>query len=320
MECRELTERVIGRLHGEADEPSLRSLSEHLSACAACAVEAERIERSWDALGREPEPRMTESFRQRSLQLLEEEMLRQRIRNFRPRPRALPILRYAAAVLLAGAAGYLLRAPARTSEAPAVAASAPSLAPSLARAPMPDFAEGPRLSNVAYTAPDAEGRIGIAFDTTSRQTVKGRPDDPAISQLLAYLVSRNAETAGEKSRAIELLSTHYGTAQSPASPDIVRALTSTLRADPNPGVRKKAADALAGFRMTPEIRAAFLDALRSDKNPAVRLAAVDVLAAAAKEGPPDEQTIESLRQKAFDPTENGFVRAKAASALKAIDL
>jgi HEAT repeat protein len=82
-------------------------------------------------------------------------------------------------------------------------------------------------------------------------------------------------------------------------------------------VRKKAADALAGFPMTPEIRTVFLDALRSDKNPGVRLVAVDALAAAAKQAP-DANTIQSLREKAADPQENGFVRAKAANALKEI--
>ena len=83
-------------------------------------------------------------------------------------------------------------------------------------------------------------------------------------------------------------------------------------------MRKKAADALASFAMTPEIRGAFLDALNADKNPAVRLVAVEALAAAAKESP-DARTIESLRAKAFDPAENGFVRTKAASALKAME-
>ncbi|HEY6064809.1 MAG TPA: HEAT repeat domain-containing protein, partial [Thermoanaerobaculia bacterium] len=92
-----------------------------------------------------------------------------------------------------------------------------------------------------------------------------------------------------------------------------------LRKDPNPGVRKKAAEALASFRSTPEIRAALLDALANDSNPGVRLVAVDALAAAAKESP-DPRTIQSLREKAFDPAENGFVRARAASALKAIAL
>jgi len=152
---------------------------------------------------------------------------------------------------------------------------------------------------------------------TTRRTVSGRPEEPEVANLLAYLVSHNAETAGEKSRAIQLVSEHYGAGLAAPSPEIVAALTNTLKKDSNPGVRKKAADALASLTVTPEIRAAFLDSLRSDKNPAVRLVAVEALAAAAKQSP-DASTIESLRAKAVDPQENGFVRAKAASALKAI--
>ena len=175
--------------------------------------------------------------------------------------------------------------------------------------------DNPRLNNVSYRAA-ADGNLEVGFDLTNRQTIRGRPDDPAMSKLLAYLLSHNAETAGEKSRAIELVSEHYKKASGvAASPEIVAALTSTLKKDPNPGVRKKAADALAAFTTTPEIRAAFLDALRNDRNPAVRLAAIEALAASAKEAP-DATTIESLREKAQDPAENGFVRAKAASALK----
>jgi hypothetical protein len=316
MECRELTGRVVDRLMGEPDESALVSLADHLAACPCCAAEAERIEARWETLGLDPDAVVTEDFRRRSLALIEEEMLRQRIRTFRPRRRAMAILRYAAVVLLAVAAGYLVRGAVST-PAPTALAASPGLPP----APqMPDLDSSPRLANVSYTPPDAQGRIGIAFDTTSRQIIVGRPEDPAVARVLSYIVSRNAESDGEKARAIELLSTHYGASRAPASPDILKALTSTLRTDSNPGVRKKAADALAGFRMTPEARAAFLEALRSDRNPAVRLAAIEALAAAAREAPPDAQTIESLREKAFDPSENGFVRARAADALKAIDL
>ena len=175
------------------------------------------------------------------------------------------------------------------------------------------------MSNVSYQAADQDGRVGIGFDVTTRHTVVGRPSEPEVAKLLAYMVSKNAETAGEKSRAIELVSEHFGGAgaTAPVSPEILAALSNTLRKDANPGVRKKAADALASFPITPEIRAVFLEALRSDKNPAVRLVAVDALAAAAKQAP-DASTIQSLREKAADPQENGFVRAKAANALKAI--
>jgi HEAT repeat protein len=173
------------------------------------------------------------------------------------------------------------------------------------------------LTNVSYRT-DPDGRVSIEFDATTRRSITGPPDDPRVSSLLAYLLSRN-ETAGEKSRAIELVSQNFGPGASVASPEIVHALATTLKRDRNPGVRKKAAEALASFRSTPEIRAGLLDALENDPNPGVRLVAVDALAAAAKEAP-DPKTIQSLREKAFDPSENGFVRARAASALKAINL
>jgi len=129
-----------------------------------------------------------------------------------------------------------------------------------------------------------------------------------------------ASSCAERRRAaIELVSENYGPGAAVASPEIVFALATTLKRDRNPGVRKKAAEALASFRSTGEIRSALLDALANDPNPGVRLVAVDALAAAAREAP-DPKTIQSLREKAFDPDENGFVRARAASALKAIDL
>jgi hypothetical protein len=309
MECRELTETAVEDLLGRSDEAARRGLALHLEACAACREEMGRIERTWQALGEDPDASLTPEFRDRTLALLEDEMLRGRVRAFRPRTRWTRVLAYAAGLALAAVGGAWAARHSPAHEAgPAAAANAPS-------APIET---GGRLSNVSYTPPDAQGRIGVSFDSESRRTVVGRPDDPAMAKLLAYLVSRSAQTSGEKSQAIEQVSSHYGSRVSPASPDIVRALTATLKKDPNPGVRKKAADALAGFAITPEIRSSFLEALNGDKNPAVRLVAIEALSSAARETP-DARTIESLRQKAFDPAENGFVRTKAASALKAME-
>lgn len=308
MECSELSALAIDELLGQAPEPSRRDLAAHLKTCADCREQMARIEKTWQVLGEDPDVPVTAEFRDRTLALLEDEMLRQRIRTFRPRPRWTRVLAYAAGLALAALGGaWAVRQAAVP--AGAVAASKPAVAP---------VETGGRLSNVSYTPPDSHGRIGVSFDLEARRNFVGRPDDPAMAKLLAYLVSRSAQTAGEKSQAIEQVSSHYGSKVAPTSPDIVRALTSTLRRDPNPGVRKKAADALASFAMNSEIRSAFLDALNADKNPAVRLVAVDALAAAAKESP-DARTIESLRAKAFDPAENGFVRTKAASALKAME-
>jgi hypothetical protein len=328
MDCRDVKTIALDRLAGEADETSRRELAAHLAGCEACRQEMGRLEDLWTVLGTDPDAQVTPEFRQRSLDLIEEEMLRRRVREFRPRPNRIGrVALLVAALLAAVGVGYLVSSAVRSGAGPAsttttepsghVAVVTP-IPSGIARASyVPDLGASPRFSNVSYRPADAEGRVGIEFDVTTRQTVVGKPEQPEVARLLAYLVSRNAETAGEKSRAIALVSEHYGASSAPASPEIVAALSSTLRKDANPGVRKKAADALATFPMTPEIRAVFLSALASDKNPAVRLVAVDALSAAAKQSP-DAATIQSLREKAVDPQENGFVRAKAASALKQI--
>lgn len=328
MECRELTDHAIGRLTGAIEDADRQSLERHLAACAACRREIAALEETWEILAADPDAPVTPEFRDRTLELLEDELLRRRIQTFRGKGRSGPgsvrrPLLQAAAVLVAAAAGFFAAREIAPGTGPGSAGAASpggtTRAASVgAAANFPDLVGNPRLTNVAYRT-GADGTVGIEFDSTTRHSVAGRPDDPRMSRLLAYMLSVSSETAGEKSRAIELVSGNLGPGAAPASPEIVRALAATLKRDGNPGVRKKAAEALASFRTTPEIRSALLDALAGDSNPGVRLIAVDALAAAAKEAP-DPRTIESLREKAFDPSENGFVRARAASALKAIDL
>ena len=312
MECRELNELAVNRLTGQLPPERERALAVHLDACGACRDELASVQRAWDFLGDDTGLAVTPEFRRRGRELLEEEMLRRRVREFRPRPRARRWLAQAAAVLLAAGGGWYAAA-SRKAESPAAPVVSKATAPRLA-----ELGANSRLSNLSYAPSSADGRVGIGFDVTTRHTIEGSPADPEVARVLAYVLSRNGENAGEKSRAIELVAQNSRAGAPPASPDIVAALTGTLRKDPNPGVRKKAADALSGMAMTPEIRAAFLEALRTDKNPAVRLVAIETLAAAAKESP-DSRTIQSLREKAVDPSENGFVRARAASALKTME-
>jgi hypothetical protein len=315
MECRELTDRALNRLLGEADAAEREDFERHLAGCARCTAALAGIEETWEALGADGDASVTPEFRARTLALLHDEVDRRRIREFRPRTRAAQILARAAALFVAAAAGFAVARGGLRAARSAATGSSP--ASGTARS-APDLAENPRLSNVAYRT-DPDGRVGIDFDATTRHSVVGRPDDPEVSRVLAYLLSRNSESAGEKSRAIELVSGHAGAGASAASPEVVHALAATLKRDRNPGVRKKAAEALASFRSTPEVRTALLEALANDPNPGVRLVAVEALAASAREEP-DARTIQSLREKAVDPQENGFVRARAASALKAIDL
>src|SRR5262249_31849747 len=190
---RELTALYVDRLAGEIEEPVARELEEHLAACAACREEARQVERAWSALEDGAAPAITPEFRERTLALLEDEMLRSRIREFRPRPAPAA----AAALLIASAAGFLVaRRGALSSTSPAPqAAAAPANPEALLHG-------NPRLANVSYRA-GADGKLEVGFDVTDRRTISGRPNDPEMAKVLAYLMTRNAETDGEKSRTIE---------------------------------------------------------------------------------------------------------------------
>ncbi len=131
-------------------------------------------------------------------------------------------------------------------------------------------------------------------------------------------MSGAADSEGAKGKALDFVSegTRGG---APVSPEIVTLLRRTLETDKNPGVRKKAAEALAQMPPTPETRDALAAALKNDTNPAVRILAVEGLAKAAAVLK-DASSIESLRQKASDDHENGYVRSQAALALSKIEI
>jgi hypothetical protein len=218
MECRELTEFAVSGLLGEVDEKNRREMDAHLSDCSDCREELAKIEAAWDALGRDPDLQVSSDFRHRSLELLEEEMVRRRVREFRPRRRWVAVAAQAAAILVAAAIGWALRRPASS---PAPAANQPP--------------EG-TLSNVTYRQPDADGKVAVSFDVTRHKTVLGRPEDPAVATLLAYLVSQGTRTAGKIANVSWSLP---GTGQTPAGlPEIVRALPDASPRQ-NPGVRKR---------------------------------------------------------------------------------
>ena len=108
MDCRDVKTIALDRLAGEADEAARRELSAHLAGCEACRREMGRLEDLWTVLGTDQDATVTPEFRQHSLELIEEEFLRRRVREFRPRTRPVRPFLQAAAILAAGAVGYLI--------------------------------------------------------------------------------------------------------------------------------------------------------------------------------------------------------------------
>jgi hypothetical protein len=336
MECREslkTREFVLARLAGEraGDEAALAA---HLAACGSCASMAAEMESVWARLADDDGADLatTPVFAARTSGALAAATRRAtNVRSFRPRGADSPLLRVAA-VFTAAVAGFFVARATGGGARPGGVAFQPTPVPfrggenvtlaanrtlDASRAAL-DLSGKPRLANVAYAPGDAAGRVAVSFDVTTRYTVVGRPEDQAVANLLVSLMSGGPGSEGARGKALDVVSegTRGGAT---VSPEIVTLLRRTLETDRNPGVRKKAAEVLAQMPPTPETRDALARALKNDVNPAVRILAVEGLAKAAAVLK-DASSIESLRQKAADDRENGYVRSQAALALSKIEI
>jgi hypothetical protein len=344
MDCRhalKVRELALDRLAGlpatEEDEAFLES---HLASCAACRAEVDGMSSVWTRLGEDDGADLSPSpaFVARATAAMAAIAVANggraaRVVPFPARQTRENFLR-AAALLLAGGLGFIV---ARGTDRPVSYTAATALPTPSSRAgehgenvalvsnrtvdtsrAALDLSGKPRLANVAYRAGDEPGKIAVSFDVTTRYTVVGRPEDRGVADLLVSLMSGAAETEGAKGKVLDFVSatTREGAA---VSPEIVNLLRRTLETDKNPGVRKKAAEALVQMPPSLEIRDALARALKADTNPSVRILAVEGLAKSATVLK-DQSTIETLRQKAGDDRENGYVRSQAALALKRIEI
>jgi hypothetical protein len=337
MECRDavkIREASVLRLAGERPERDEGWLEAHLAVCSSCEEDVARLERAWAVLGESPAAVPSPSFLRTTGQLLAAETA---LRASPPLPSASPanvvsfrsrgerlasLFLRAAAIILAAGGGFVLarmispaeRASSREAyRIPVVAQRTLDVSEA-----MPDLSNRPRLANVAFRPADPAGRVGVSFDVTTRYTVVGRPDQKGIADLLVYLMSGAAETEGARGQAIDLVSqnTKAGVA---TAPEVVAVLADTLKRDRNPGVRKKAVEALVKLPPSEAMRDALILALRTDENPAVRIVAVEGLARIAT-SVKDATALDALRAKAGDEHENGYVRVQAAQALSRLEL
>jgi len=332
MDCRDVLrtrEAAVLRLAGELPAAERSWLDDHLAGCPVCRDEERRFASTWDRLAEDRVEPPATSFCLRTEALLAEEVRRRaappvaRVVPIRPsaRPVVRPLLQ-AAALVVAASGGFLLArtVPAGGRPVLSAAASFPVVAQRTVDVSeaVPDLSNRPRLANVAFRPADPAGRIGVAFDVTTRYTITGRPDQKGIADLLVYLMSGAADTEGTRGRAIDVVSQTSKGSKGP-SPEIVAALAETVRHDRNPGVRKKAVETLAQLPPTEATRDALILALKNDDNPAVRILAVDGLARTATVMK-DATTLDALRSRAFDERENGYVRVQAAQALSKLEL
>ncbi|HET7712475.1 MAG TPA: HEAT repeat domain-containing protein [Thermoanaerobaculia bacterium] len=305
----------------------------HIEACAVCREEWDAFRNTWTLLGEVPEVPVPARVRAKFLSAIDPQAVEPRVLPFHRRPATRWLAQAAAVVVVAGGSYFAgnRTAPVRLAPTPPQVTSIQEVATPFsiaeshvvkAKALSPEIHGRPDIQNVAFVDPDpTDGQIGVSFDVTSRVTVTGSPTDKSIVRLLSYMLEDQESAAPWRSTAIGWVRQTY-TNPKHADPEIVGALEKVLRNEDHEGVRINAIDTLRTLppqMSTDSTRSALIDALRSDPNPAVRMKAVEALAKLASSGVTlDAATVDTLRQKASQDSENLYVRVKAAEALSNI--
>ncbi|MFP5245542.1 MAG: HEAT repeat domain-containing protein [Thermoanaerobaculia bacterium] len=306
---------------------------QHIETCVVCATEWADYRETWSLLEELPEvevpARVKAQFLQRAGLVSE---AKDNVVPFHRRP-AFKWLAQAAAVVVLVGGGYFVgdRNADRFQTTPATVESMNASPFDRVSAPMaiaetrvldarslsPEIQGRPNIANVQFTDQNlADDEITVAFDITSRWTVKGSPKDPAMVRLQSYMLE-NKDVVTPRSEVVEWVNRTYSDPAN-ANPEIANALAKVLRSDEHEGVRIRAVETLTNLPPASATgsREALIEALKNDPNPAVRLKAVEALANMARNGAVlDTETIDTLRQKASQNDENLYVRVKAAEAL-----
>lgn len=339
-DCESMRESIPLLLTESLDPASRERTHLHIEACASCSDEWSGYKEAWRMMGELPELEVPARVKQRFLQQVNPaavEPARHNVVPFYRRTAARWLSQAAAVVLIAGGAFYAghrgAPAPsapiaAQQQQSPAYISGVQPVKFSLAETRVlpaesvnPDFEGRPNIDNVQFVDADPrDGKIGVSFDMTSHLTVTGSPNDKSMVRLLAYVLESQDKISPTRSRAIDWVKETYSDPQN-ANPEIASALAKVLRSEEHEGVRIKAVDTLKTMpqKMASSTRDALIEALKNDPNPAVRIKAVEALAAMARNGEQlDAQTVDTLRAKASEDTENLYVRVKAAEVLSSI--
>ena len=325
-ECDVIQERMpqllTESLRGEAREQA----HQHIESCGLCGADWEGFRETWETLGAVPVVEVPARVRRELLARVEDLSGGGRkgsVIAFHRRPAIRWLAQAAGLAVVVGGSYFVgiksVPAPAAVAEVkPAVFRLAET---SVVPAQALEINGRPEITNVRFLPGGESGEIGLSFDTRSRVTVKGKPNDPAMVTLLASVVQDPSSPSPSRGDAIQWVRQMYGNSGR-TNHELVAAVANVLKNDTHEGVRLKAVEAMATLNVaeSSEAQSALILALRNDPNPAVRMKAVEALAGLARSGGLiDGAAVETLWEKARDD-ENPYVRVKAAEALSQINL
>jgi len=117
----------------------------------------------------------------------------------------------------------------------------------------------------------AAGRYLSGPNTNNRELTSLHQELAGMRQLVVLSLLQQ-QSASERLRAVA-----WSVSGNRADPEVLSALTDTLRLDPSPDVRLAALDALKHFSGQPRVRSELIDALRGQQSPLVQIELIDLM-------------------------------------------
>ncbi|MCF8243310.1 MAG: HEAT repeat domain-containing protein [Melioribacteraceae bacterium] len=179
--------------------------------------------------------------------------------------------------------------------------------------------ENLQIANVRF--PDrfnTDGEIEIQFDAVKPVTYKGNVNDEMTKRILAAaLVSTS--NPGVKLRTISTIASQTENNNS-FDPKVKRSLIETVKTDENPGVRREALNLLMRYPPDELSRDAYLYVLSNDNNSGNRILAINALSTLHFEQNKLDEKTRSILNNMAETDDNDFIKIRAASLLKEVDL
>lgn len=148
------------------------------------------------------------------------------------------------------------------------------------------------------------GRHIGGLNTNSRE-LRSLHQELAGMRQLVVLSLLQQQSASERLRAVA-----WSVRSNRADPEILSALTDTLRLDPSPDVRLAALDALKHFSGQPRVRSELIDALQGQQSPLVQIELIDLMVELGEKG-----ALQRLKEFVQEQDLNPVVRQRAQAGI-----
>ncbi len=175
---------------------------------------------------------------------------------------------------------------------------------------------GPDITNVRFVDWDSRnGQIELQYDLIRPVRLRSTVEDDRVQRVLTHALL-NEDNPGVRLKAIDALDARGATREH--GEDVKLALISSLKSDPNAGVRREALRVLQDLPFDDEIKETCLYVLANDENPGMRIASINLLSGARLDGYPVGQDVYDFVIHTLQERDDPLLRARSTAFIEEV--